>query len=166
MFSPCKFLNTTWKYRVIKKSLCTWRLQYRKLQVMFKASPASLQTFIMVGDWNCLKYCIFACFFFYCNRQVHRDFWSPCSISRDERRNRSINISSHLNKLTTTNNRICLLPRFDQDWPPWGSSCNQKGINDTQRLASSDYSSSSVICQTTGPKPLPKRFLHLMRSRE
>jgi hypothetical protein len=33
-------------YRVIKKSLCTWWLQYRKLQVMFKASPASLQTFI------------------------------------------------------------------------------------------------------------------------
>jgi hypothetical protein len=27
------------------------------------------------------------------------------------------------------------------------------------------YSSSSVICQTTGPQPLPKRFLHLMRSR-
>jgi len=26
-------------------------------------------------------------------------------------------------------------------------------------------SSSSVICQTTGPKPLPKRFLHLVRSR-
>jgi hypothetical protein len=25
--------------------------------------------------------------------------------------------------------------------------------------------SSSVICQTTGPQPLPKRFLHLMRSR-
>jgi hypothetical protein len=24
---------------------------------------------------------------------------------------------------------------------------------------------SSVICQTTGPQPLPKRFLHLMRSR-
>jgi hypothetical protein len=24
---------------------------------------------------------------------------------------------------------------------------------------------SSVICQTTGPKPLPKRFLHLMPSR-
>jgi hypothetical protein len=23
---------------------------------------------------------------------------------------------------------------------------------------------SSVICQTTGPQPLPKRFLHLMRS--
>jgi hypothetical protein len=33
-------------YRVIKKSLCTWWLQYRKLQVMFKVSPASLQTFI------------------------------------------------------------------------------------------------------------------------
>jgi hypothetical protein len=33
-------------YRVIKKSLCTWWLQYRKLQVMFKVSPTSLQTFI------------------------------------------------------------------------------------------------------------------------
>ena len=27
------------------------------------------------------------------------------------------------------------------------------------------YSSSSVICQTTGPKPLPKRFLHIVQSR-
>ena len=27
----------------------------------------------MAGDWNCLKYCIFACCL-YCNRQVHRDF--------------------------------------------------------------------------------------------
>ena len=26
-------------------------------------------------------------------------------------------------------------------------------------------SSSSVICQTTGPKPLPKRFLQIVRSR-
>jgi hypothetical protein len=26
-------------YRVIKKSLCTWWLQYRKIQVMFKVSP-------------------------------------------------------------------------------------------------------------------------------
>ena len=33
-------------YRVIKKSLSTWWLQYRKLQVMFKVSPAILQTFI------------------------------------------------------------------------------------------------------------------------
>ena len=31
----------------------------------------------------------------------------------------------------------------------------------TQQLKSS----SSVICQTTGPKPLPKRFLHTVRSR-
>jgi hypothetical protein len=30
---------------------------------------------------------------------------------------------------------------------------------------SSSSSSSSVICQMTGPQPLPKRFLHLMRSR-
>jgi hypothetical protein len=60
------------------KSLCTWWLQYRKLQVMFKVSPTSLQTFIntrltllpsvmsnsnyviMVSNWNCLWYfCVF-----------------------------------------------------------------------------------------------------------
>ena len=34
------------KYRVVKKSLCTWWLQYRKLQVMFRVSPTSLRTFI------------------------------------------------------------------------------------------------------------------------
>jgi len=28
---------------------------------------------IMVGERNCLKYCIFSCFL-YCNRRVHRDF--------------------------------------------------------------------------------------------
>jgi hypothetical protein len=46
----CCSYRISWKsviiYRVIKKSLCTWWLQYRKLQVMFKVSPASLQTFI------------------------------------------------------------------------------------------------------------------------
>ena len=82
-------IPTKWtSYRVIKKSLCTW-LQHWKLQVMFKVSPRqSADTYwhaklcsvipnpnyvITVGDWNCLKYCIFACFL-YCNRQVHRDF--------------------------------------------------------------------------------------------
>jgi len=35
-----------------------------------------------------------------------------------------------------------------------------------ERLSSSSpSSSSSVICQTTGPKSLPKRFLHIVRSR-
>jgi len=29
-----------------QKPLCTWWLQYRELQVMFKVSPATLQTFI------------------------------------------------------------------------------------------------------------------------
>jgi hypothetical protein len=85
----CAFYGTTIIYRVIKKSLCTWWLQYRKLQVMFRVSPASLQTFIgtrltltpsvipncnyviLVSDWNFLKY---FCVFFYCNHQVHRDF--------------------------------------------------------------------------------------------
>jgi hypothetical protein len=33
-------------YRVIKKSLWSWWLQYRKLRVMFKMYPASLQIFI------------------------------------------------------------------------------------------------------------------------
>jgi len=33
-------------YRVIKKSLSTWWLPYRKLQVIFKVSHASFQTFI------------------------------------------------------------------------------------------------------------------------
>ena len=32
-------------------------------------------------------------------------------------------------------------------------------------VVTSSSSSSSVICQTTGPKPLPKRFLHIVRSR-
>jgi hypothetical protein len=82
---------------MIRKSLCTWWLQYRKLQVMFNVSLVSLQTFIdtrltlaplaisnskyvmMVSDWNCLNhFCVFLC----CNHQVHRDilitlyYWS------------------------------------------------------------------------------------------
>ena len=37
--------------------------------------------------------------------------------------------------------------------------------NDCWLVKKSAVSSSSVICQTTGPKPLPKRFLHIVRSR-
>jgi hypothetical protein len=80
-------------YRVIKKFLCTWWLQYRKLQVMFKVSPASLQTFIDTP--NCVLedrvqystvripsvFCdshlqIISCvgIILSCNRQVYRDF--------------------------------------------------------------------------------------------
>jgi hypothetical protein len=66
------------KYRVIKKSVWNWWIQYRKLQVMLKMSPVILQTFIdtrltltpsvirnsnyviTVSDWKCLKYfCLF-----------------------------------------------------------------------------------------------------------
>ena len=72
-------------YRVIKESLCTCWLQYRKLQLMFKVSPASLQTFIDTlntvledrvqystvhipnGHLQLIN-CV------YCNCQVHRDF--------------------------------------------------------------------------------------------
>jgi hypothetical protein len=74
-------------------SLCTWRLQYRKLQVMFKVSPASLHTF--TDTQNCVVedrvqystvhipsvFCdghlqIINCMgiFLYCNLQVHTDF--------------------------------------------------------------------------------------------
>jgi hypothetical protein len=71
------------KYRVIEKCLCTWWLQYKKLQVMFKASPVSLQTFIdtrltltppVIPNSNYVimvietVYNIFACFF------LHGDF--------------------------------------------------------------------------------------------
>ena len=42
----CTVLKYDDLYRVIKKSLCTWWLQYRKLQVMSKVFPASLQTSI------------------------------------------------------------------------------------------------------------------------
>jgi hypothetical protein len=83
-------------YRVIKKSLCTWLLQYRKLQLMFIVSLSSLQTFIdtrltlapsvipnsnyviMVSDWNCLTYfCAFFCTeIIMCTETV----WSPCML--------------------------------------------------------------------------------------
>ena len=74
---------------MIKKSLCTWLLQYRKLQVMFKVSSASFQTFIDTPSCvlkNRVQYStvhlpnvicdghlqIISCV--YCNHQVHRDF--------------------------------------------------------------------------------------------
>jgi hypothetical protein len=38
--------NVGYVYRVIKKSLCTWWLQYWKLHVKFKLSSTSIQTFI------------------------------------------------------------------------------------------------------------------------
>ena len=42
---------------------------------------------------------------------------------------------------------------------PWKQVCLYN------RHTSHTSSPSSVICQTTGPKPLPKRFLHIVRSR-
>ena len=39
-------------------------------------------------------------------------------------------------------------------------------IHHISSLLTHSSSSSSVICQTTGPKPLPKRFLHIVRSRD
>jgi hypothetical protein len=86
---------STGKYRVIKKSLCTWWLQHTSFLPHYVAQseclPADCQSqgdtrlaltpsvlpnsnyVIMVRDWNCLKY---FCVFLYCN-QVHRDFFIP-----------------------------------------------------------------------------------------
>jgi hypothetical protein len=86
-----------------KVSVCTWRLQHRKLQVMFKVFPSRLQTFIdtpncilenrvqystpsvipnfnyviMVSYCNCLKY---LCVFFFCIVIIGctETFWSSC----------------------------------------------------------------------------------------
>jgi hypothetical protein len=88
------FLVTVRRYNVIKKSLCTRWLKYRKLQAMFKVSPASLKTFIdtrltltqsvfpnynyviMVSDLNCLKhFYVFFCTVIIRFREI---FWSPC----------------------------------------------------------------------------------------
>jgi hypothetical protein len=78
-----------------QKSLCTWWLQYRKLQVIFKSdclgthrqghgdTRLTLTPFvipncnyvIMVSDWNGLKY--FVCFYIVIIRCTET-FWSPC----------------------------------------------------------------------------------------
>jgi len=88
----------TWYYRVIKTSLCTWWLQYRKLQVMFKVSTASLQTFIDTP--NCVledrvEYSTVHIPNVFCDGHLHiincvgivrihwvqctETFWSPCT---------------------------------------------------------------------------------------
>ena len=81
-------------YRAIKKSLCTWWLKYRKLQVMFKLSPPP-QTFIDTS--NCLHedrvqcstvlipiaFCDGHLQIINCVRTVivrcTQTFWSPCT---------------------------------------------------------------------------------------
>jgi hypothetical protein len=45
----------------------------------------------------------------------------------------------------------------------WGESSFISNLSDIRQVHS--QSSSSVICHTTGPQPLPKRFPHIMRSR-
>jgi hypothetical protein len=89
-------------YKVIKKSLCTWWLQYRKLQIMLPhylaqsdclaadrqgqgdtrltLTPSVIPNsnyVIMVSDWNCLKYfCVFFCTVLI---RCTETFWSRCS---------------------------------------------------------------------------------------
>jgi hypothetical protein len=81
-------------YRVIKKSLCTWWLQYRKLQVMFRVSPTNLQTFtdtpncvledrVQYGMVTSRMYSVMAIKYFcvFCCTVIIRcseTFWSPC----------------------------------------------------------------------------------------
>jgi hypothetical protein len=94
-----KFYLINTVYRVIKKSLCTWWLQYRKLQVMFKVSPASLQTFIVTPNCvleDCVQYSTVHIPSVFCDgqlqvincvgivRQVHRDFLSTLYLLHTE----------------------------------------------------------------------------------
>ena len=51
--------------------------------------------------------------------------------------------------------------RSTSDPTPW-QICHNVDYDEAYTQSSS---TSSVICQTTGPKPLPKRFLHIVRSR-
>jgi hypothetical protein len=111
LYRNIKTLKTNWKNKNIQNQskktnineemevqgdqnfLCNWWLQYRKLQVLLKVSPASLQTFIdteliltpsiipnsnyviIVSDWNTKVQNIFSCFLC-CNHQVHQvTFW-------------------------------------------------------------------------------------------
>jgi hypothetical protein len=93
-FSPIIIL-----YRVIRKSLCTWWLEYRKVQVVFKVSPASLQTFIdtpncviedrvqygtvhipnvfCAGHLQIISFCVFLGTVIV---RCTETFWSPCTV--------------------------------------------------------------------------------------
>jgi hypothetical protein len=95
-----EFLSV-FEYRAIKKSLCTWWLQYRKLQVMYLAQSDCLAAnrqgqgdtrltltpsvipnskyVIMESDWNCLKY--FCVFFVLNSTRCAEPFWSSCIIA-------------------------------------------------------------------------------------
>jgi len=61
-------------YRVIKKSPCTWWLQYRKLQVVFKVPPRHLQTFtdapICVLE-DCVQYSTVHITNVFCDNRLH-----------------------------------------------------------------------------------------------
>ena len=54
-----------------------------------------------------------------------------------------------------------IIQRIDQEGFVWRCSCLL--LSSIQELPL--MSSSPVICQTTGPKPLPRRVLHIVRSR-
>jgi len=41
----------------------------------------------------------------------------------------------------------------------------KKSSNKKKYISSSSSAAAGAICQTTGPKPLPKRFQHIVRSR-
>jgi len=58
-----------------------------------------------------------------------------------------------------------LLNKKIQGYSKWLSGFWQLVIHNTLEIGVSSSPSSSVICQTKGPKPLSKRFLHTVRSR-
>jgi hypothetical protein len=87
--SKLSFILVRFYYRVIKKSLCTWWLQYKNTQKYFKqfqsltmitllelgitdsvsVSLVSINVWRLAGDTLNIT-----CNFLYCNHQVHRDF--------------------------------------------------------------------------------------------
>ena len=76
--------NTTYLYTVVKKSLCTWRLQYKKLMIWSRPSQNTFGMWTMLY-WTQFKVSInvwrlaadnlnITCNSLYCNHQVHGDF--------------------------------------------------------------------------------------------
>jgi hypothetical protein len=81
-------VNQLFKYRVIKKSLCTWWLQYKDKQkyfisqntfgmwtVLYWTRSSRTQFGVSINVWRVAGDTLnITCNFLHCNHQVHRDF--------------------------------------------------------------------------------------------
>ena len=123
-------------YRVIKKSLCTLWLQNRKLQVMFKVSPAILQTFIDTP--NCVLE----------DRVQYITLHIP-----------NVFCDGHLQLISCVGIVLyytVIVRCTETFWSPCIYIYIYSFIHSFIHL---------VVCLTTGPKPLPTRAVHIVRSR-